>query len=160
MKRSRDKMLSDIELFNAAKNDAVCFAAKEMALFMCIISFIFPMSPWLQWTCIIFGALLAIFAIIWDALISYRKVKAVKVKFLWWILSIQGIGITLLLLMKTSIASIVLLLLAIQIISLVATLIIGRKTDYDISFYGIVIIQISSFPLTPQKTCSGSSSRS
>ena len=125
-------MLSDIELFNAAKNDAVCFAAKEMALFMCImciISFIFPMSPWLQWTCIIFGALLAIFAIIWDALISYRKVKAIKVKFLWWILSIQGIGITLLLLMKTSIASIVLLLLAIQIISLVATLIIGRKTD-------------------------------
>lgn len=122
-------MLSDIELFNAAKNDAVCFAAKEMALFMCIISFIFPMSPWLQWTCIIFGALLAIFAIIWDALISYRKVKAVKVKFLWWILSIQGTGITLLLLMKTSIASIVLLLLAIQIISLVATLIIGRKTD-------------------------------
>ena len=122
-------MLSDIELFNAAKNDAVCFAAKEMALFMCIISFIFPMSPWLQWTCIIFGALLAIFAIIWDALISYRKVKAIKVKFLWWILSSQGIGITLLLLMKTSIASIVLLLLAIQIISLVATLIIGRKTD-------------------------------
>lgn len=122
-------MLSDIELFNAAKNDAVCFAAKEMALFMCIISFIFPMSPWLQWTCIIFGALLAIFAIIWDALISYRKVKAVKVKFLWWILSIQGTGITLLLLMKTSIASIVLLLLAIQIISLVATLIIGRKTN-------------------------------
>lgn len=129
MKRSRDKMLSDIELFNAAKNDAVCFAAKEMALFMCIISFIFPMSPWLQWTCIIFGALLAIFAIIWDALISYRKVKAIKVKFLWWILSSQGIGITLLLLVKTSTASIVLLLLAIQIISLVATLIIGRKTD-------------------------------
>lgn len=129
MKRSRDKMLSDIELFNAAKNDAVCFAAKEMALFMCIISFIFPMSPWLQWTCIILGALLAIFAIIWDALISYRKVKAVKVKFLWWILSIQGIGITLLLLVNTSTASIVLLLLAIQIISLVATLIIGRKTD-------------------------------
>ena len=122
-------MLSDIELFNAAKNDAVCFAAKEMALFMCIISFIFPMSPWLQWTCIIFGALLAIFAIIWDALISYRKVKAIKVKFLWWILSIQGIGITLLLLVNTSTASIVLLLLAIQIISLVATLIIGRKTD-------------------------------
>lgn len=122
-------MLSDIELFNAAKNDAVCFAAKEMALFMCIISFIFPMSPWLQWTCIILGALLAIFAIIWDALISYRKVKAVKVKFLWWILSIQGIGITLLLLVNTSTASIVLLLLAIQIISLVATLIIGRKTD-------------------------------
>lgn len=129
MKRSRDKMLSDIELFNAAKNDAVCFAAKEMALFMCIISFIFPMSPWLQWTCIIFGALLAIFAIIWDALISYRKVKAIKVKFLWWILSIQGIGITLLLLVNTSTASIVLLLLAIQIISLVATIIIGRKTD-------------------------------
>lgn len=122
-------MLSDIELFNAAKNDAVCFAAKEMALFMCIISFIFPMSPWLQWTCIIFGALLAIFAIIWDALISYRKVKAIKVKFLWWILSIQGIGITLLLLVNTSTASIVLLLLAIQIISLVATIIIGRKTD-------------------------------
>lgn len=122
-------MLSDIELFNAAKNDAVCFAAKEMALFMCIISFIFPMSPWLQWTCIIFGALLAIFAIIWDALISYRKIKAIKVKFLWWILSSQGIGITLLLLVKTSTASIVLLLLAIQIISLVATLIIGRKTD-------------------------------
>lgn len=122
-------MLSDIELFNTAKNDAVCFAAKEMALFMCIISFIFPMSPWLQWTCIIFGALLAIFAIIWDALISYRKVKAIKVKFLWWILSSQGIGITLLLLVKTSTASIVLLLLAIQIISLVATLIIGRKTD-------------------------------
>lgn len=122
-------MLSDIELFNAAKNDAVCFAAKEMALFMCIISFIFPMSPWLQWTCIILGALLAIFAIIWDALISYRKVKAVKVKFLWWILAIQGIGITLLLLVNTSTASIVLLLLAIQIISLVATLIIGRKTD-------------------------------
>ncbi len=122
-------MLSDIELFNAAKNDAVCFAAKEMALFMCIISFMFPMSPWLQWTCIILGALLAIFAIIWDALISYRKVKAVKVKFLWWILSIQGIGITLLLLVNTSTASIVLLLLAIQIISLVATLIIGRKTD-------------------------------
>lgn len=121
-------MLSDIELFNAAKNDAVCFAAKEMALFMCIISFIFPMSPWLQWTCIILGALLAIFAIIWDALISYRKVKAVKVKFLWWILAIQGIGITLLLLVNTSTASIVLLLLAIQIISLVATLIIGRKT--------------------------------
>ena len=122
-------MLSDIELFNAAKNDAVCFAAKEMALFMCIISFIFPMSPWLQWTCIIFGALLAVFAIIWDALISYRKVKAIKVKFLWGILSIQGIGITLLLLVNTSTASIVLLLLAIQIISLVATLIIGRKTD-------------------------------
>lgn len=122
-------MLSDIELFNAAKNDAVCFAAKEMALFMCIISFIFPMSPWLQWTCIIFGALLAIFAIIWDALISYRKIKAIKVKFLWWILSSQGIGITLLLLVKTSTTSIVLLLLAIQIISLVATLIIGRKTD-------------------------------
>ena len=122
-------MLSDIELFNAAKNDAVCFAAKEMALFMCVISFIFPMSPWLQWTCIILGALLAIFAIIWDALISYRKLKAVKVKFLWWSLSIQGIGITLLLLVKTSTASIVLLLLAIQIISLVATLIIGRKTD-------------------------------
>lgn len=160
MKRSRDKMLSDIELFNAAKNDAVCFAAKEMALFMCIISFIFPMSPWLQWTCIIFGALLAVFAIIWDALISYRKVKAIKVKFLWGILSIQGIGITLLLLVKTSTTSIVLLLLAIQIISLVATLIIGRKTDKDISFYGIVIIQIASFPLTPQKTCSGSSSRS
>ena len=129
MKRSRDKMLSDIELFNAAKNDAVCFAAKEMALFMCIISFIFPMSPWLQWTCIIFGALLAVFAIIWDALISYRKVKAIKVKFLWWILSSQGIGITLLLLVRTSTASIVLLLLAIQIISMVATLIIGRKTD-------------------------------
>ena len=129
MKRSRDKMLSDIELFNAAKNDAVCFAAKEMALFMCIISFIFPMSPWLQWTCIIFGALLAVFAIIWDALISYRKVKAIKVKFLWGILSIQGIGITLLLLVNTSTASIVLLLLAIQIISLVATLIIGCKTD-------------------------------
>ena len=122
-------MLSDIELFNAAKNDAVCFAAKEMALFMCIITFILPMSPWLQWTCIIFGALLAVSAIIWDALISYRKVKAVKVKFLWWILSIQGTGITLLLLVKTSTASIVLLLLAIQIISLVATLIIGRKTD-------------------------------
>ena len=122
-------MLSDIELFNVAKNDAVCFAAKEMALFMCIISFIFPMLPWLQWTCIIFGALLAVFAIIWDALISYRKVKAIKVKFLWGILSIQGIGITLLLIMKTSTASIVLLLLAIQIISLVATLIIGRKTD-------------------------------
>lgn len=122
-------MLSDIELFNAAKNDAVCFAAKEMALFMCIISFIFPMSPWLQWACIIFGALLAVFAIIWDALISYRKVKAIKVKFLWGILSIQGIGITLLLLVKTSTTSIVLLLLAIQIISLVATLIIGRKTD-------------------------------
>lgn len=128
-------MLSDIELFNAAKNDAVCFAAKEMALFMCIISFIFPMSPWLQWTCIIFGALLAVFAIIWDALISYRKVKAIKVKSLWGILSIQGIGITLLLLVKTSTTSttsttsIVLLLLAIQIISLVATLIIGRKTD-------------------------------
>lgn len=122
-------MLSDIELFNAAKNDAVCFAAKEMALFMCIISFIFPMSPWLQWTCIFFGALLAVFAIIWDALISYRKVKAIKVKFLWGILSIQGIGITLLLLVKTSTTSIVLLLLAIQIISLVATLIIGRKTD-------------------------------
>lgn len=132
MKRSRDKMLSDIELFNAAKNDAVCFAAKEMALFMCIISFIFPMSPWLQWTCIIFGALLAIFAIIRDALISYRKVKAIKVKSLWGILSIQGIGITLLLLVKTSTTSttsIVLLLLAIQIISLVATLIIVRKTD-------------------------------
>lgn len=129
MKRSRDKMLSDIELFNAAKNDAVCFAAKEMALFMCIISFIFPMSPWLQWACIIFGTLLAVFAIIWDALISYRKVKAIKVKFLWGILSIQGIGITLLLLVETSRASIVLLLLAIQIISLVATLIIGRKTD-------------------------------
>lgn len=129
MKRSRDKMLSDIELFNAANNDAVCFAAKEMALFMCIISFIFPMSPWLQWTCIIFGALLAVFAIIWDALISYRKVKAIKVKFLWGILSIQGIGITLLLLVKTSTTSIVLLLLAIQIISLVATLIIGHKTD-------------------------------
>lgn len=129
MKRSRDKMLSDIELFNVAKNDAVCFAAKEMALFMCIISFIFPMLPWLQWTCIIFGALLAVFAIIWDALISYRKVKAIKVKFLWGILSIQGIGITLLLLVKTSTTSIVLLLLAIQIISLVATLIIGRKTD-------------------------------
>lgn len=129
MKRSRDKMLSDIELFNAAKNDAVCFAAKEMALFMCIISFIFPMSPWLQWTCIIFGALLAVFAIIWDALISYRKVKAIKVKFLWGILSIQGIGITLLLLVNTSTASIVLLLLAIQIISLVTTLIIGCKTD-------------------------------
>lgn len=122
-------MLYDIELFNVAKNDAVCFAAKEMALFMCIISFIFPMSPWLQWTCIIFGALLAVFAIIWDALISYRKVKAIKVKFLWWILSIQGSGITLLLIMKTSTASIVLLLLAIQIISLVTTLIIGRKTD-------------------------------
>lgn len=122
-------MLSDIELFNAAKNDAVCFAAKEMALFMCIISFIFPMLPWLQWTCIIFGALLAVFAIIWDALISYRKVKAIKVKFLWVILSIQGIGITLLLLVKTSTTSIVLLLLAIQIISLVTTLIIGRKTD-------------------------------
>ena len=122
-------MLSDIELFNAAKNDAVCFAAKEMALFMCVISFIFPMSPWLQWTCIILGALLAIFAIIWDALISYRKVKAIKVKFLWGILSIQGIGITLLLLVKTSTTSIVLLLLATQIISLVATLIIGRKTD-------------------------------
>lgn len=122
-------MLSDIELFNAAKNDAVCFAAKEMALFMCIISFIFPMSPWLQWTCIIFGALLAVFAIIWDALISYRKVKAIRVKFLWGILSIQGIGITLLLLVNTSTASIVLLLLAIQIISLVATLIIGRKAD-------------------------------
>ena len=122
-------MLSDIELFNAAKNDAVCFAAKEMALFMCIISFIFPMLPWLQWTFIIFGALLAVFAIIWDALISYRKVKAIKVKFLWGILSIQGIGITLLLLVKTSTTSIVLLLLAIQIISLVATLIIGRKTD-------------------------------
>ena len=122
-------MLSDIELFNVAKNDAVCFAAKEMALFMCIISFIFPMLPWLQWTCIIFGALLAVFAIIWDALISYRKVKAIKVKFLWGILSIQGIGITLLLLVKTSTTSIVLLLLAIQIISLVATLIIGRKTD-------------------------------
>lgn len=76
-----------------------------------------------------FGALLAIFAIIWDALISYRKVKAIKVKFLWWILSIQGIGITLLLLVKTSTTSIVLLLLAIQIISLVTTLIIGRKTD-------------------------------
>lgn len=76
-----------------------------------------------------FGALLAVFAIIWDALISYRKVKAIKVKFLWGILSIQGIGITLLLIMKTSTASIVLLLLAIQIISLVATLIIGRKTD-------------------------------
>ena len=87
------------------------------------------MSPWLQWTCIIFGALLAVFAIIWDALISYRKVKVVKVKFLWCILSIQGTGITLLLLVKTSTASIVLLLLAIQIISLVATLIIGRKTD-------------------------------
>lgn len=129
MKRSRDKMLSDIELFNAAKNDAVCFAAKEMALFMCIISFIFPMSPWLQWTCIVFGALLAVFAIIWDALISYRKVKAIKVKFLWGILSIQGIGITLLLLVKTSTTSIVFLLLAIQIISLIATLIIGRKTD-------------------------------
>lgn len=129
MKRSRDKMLSDIELFNAAKNDAVCLAAKEMALFMCIISFIFPMSPWLQWTCIIFGALLAVFAIIWDALISYRKVKAIKVKFLWGILSIQGIGITLLLLVNTSTASIVLLLLAIQIISLVTTLIIGCKTD-------------------------------
>lgn len=129
MKRSRDKMLSDIELFNAAKNDAVCFAAKEMALFMCIISFIFPMSPWLQWTCIIFCAFLAVFAIIWDALISYRKVKAIRVKFLWGILSIQGIGITLLLLVKTSTTSIVLLLLAIQIISLVATLIIGRKTD-------------------------------
>lgn len=122
-------MLSDIELFNAAKNDAVCFAAKEMALFMCIISFIFPMSPWLQWACIIFGALLAVFAIIWDALISYRKVKAIKVKFLWGILSIQGIGITLLLLVKNSTTSIVLLLLAIQIISLVATLIIGRKAD-------------------------------
>lgn len=133
MKRSRDKMLSDIELFNAAKNDAVCFAAKEMALFMCIISFIFPMLPWLQWTCIIFGALLAVFAIIWDALISYRKVKAIKVKFLWGILSIQGIGITLLLLVKTSTASIVLLLLAIQIISLVATLII-RLTRTDSNF--------------------------
>ena len=82
-----------------------------------------------QWTCIIFGALLAVFAIIWDALISYRKVKAIKVKFLWGILSIQGIGITLLLLVKISTTSIVLLLLAIQIISLVATLIIGRKTD-------------------------------
>ena len=127
MKRLNDVSQSDIELYNRSKNDVICFASKEIAVFLCGISLIFPIPTVLQWICIGLGALLATFSILWDSLLTLGKVKIVRGKFLWMLFAIQGIAVTLLLLVKSNASLILIAVLIGQVTVLGLALIIGQK---------------------------------
>jgi uncharacterized membrane protein HdeD (DUF308 family) len=73
------------------------------------------------------GALLAVFSIVWDILLTLKKVKPIQGKFLWMIFSIQGIAVTLLLLAKSMTSLILIAALIGQITSLILALIINLQ---------------------------------
>ena len=102
MKHFKNISQSDIELYNRSKNDIICFASREIAIFLCSIPIIFHIQTILLWVSIAIGGLLALFSIIWDVLITLGKVKSVRGKFLWIIIAIQGISITLFLFLKSN----------------------------------------------------------
>ena len=118
---------SDIELYNRSKNDIICFASREIAIFLCSIPIIFHIQTILLWVSIAIGGLLALFSIIWDVLITLGKVKSVRGKFLWIIIAIQGISITLFLFLKSNASLIMAIVLIFQVVVLGAALIIGQR---------------------------------
>ena len=127
MKRSRTPSQSDIELHNRSRNDIICFASREIAVFLCCVAAICQIPAAVQWTCIGTGALLAVFSIVWDILLTLKKVKPIQGKFLWMIFSIQGIAVTLLLLAKSMTSLILIAALIGQITSLILALIINLQ---------------------------------
>lgn len=127
MNRLKKPSQADIELFNRSKRDVICFAAKEIGLFLCCVALFPGITPWLRWTCVGFGAASAIFYVVWDALITLGKVKPTQARFLWLIFSLQGLSITVLFLVRTRNAFLVLSILAIQVASLVISIITSRK---------------------------------
>ena len=118
---------SDIELYNRSINDIICFASREMSVFLCCIAIICQIPATIQWTCIGTGATLVIFSIIWDILLTLKKVKPIQGKFLWIIFSIQGIAITLLLFAKSMTSLILIAALIGQVTTLVITIIVRLK---------------------------------
>lgn len=122
MKHLKDISQSDIELYNRMKNDVICSLSKEIALFICIISFMCPI-PVLQWICIGIGALFAVFSITRDILLTLGKVKAVRGKFPWIIFPIQGIAVSLLFLAKSKAYLIIILVLVVHVLALILELI-------------------------------------
>ena len=63
MKIPKDLSQSDVELYNRSRNDVICLASREIAVFFII------------------GALFAIFSMIWDSLLTLGKVKKVQGNF-------------------------------------------------------------------------------
>lgn len=127
MKHFKNISQSDIELYNRSKNDIICFASREIAIFLCSIPIIFHIPTILLWVSIAIGGLLALFSIIWDVLITLGKVKSVRGKFLWIIIAIQGISITLFLFLKSNASLIMAIVLIFQVVVLGAALIIGQR---------------------------------
>jgi uncharacterized membrane protein HdeD (DUF308 family) len=127
MKRSRTPSQSDIELHNRSRNDIICFASREIAVFLCCVAAICQIPAAVQWTCIGMGALLAVFSIVWDILLTLKKVKPIQGKFLWIIFSIQGVAITLLLFAKSMTSLILIAALIGQVTTLVITIIVRLK---------------------------------
>ncbi len=129
MKHLRDISPADIELYNRSRNDVICFASREVAIFILFVSLICSIPDVLQWVCISVGVLLAIFSMVWDSLITLGKVKAVQGKFLWLFFSIQGIAVTLLLLMKSKASLIIVTVLVFQVAALLLASIMGQRHD-------------------------------
>lgn len=128
MKLSRTPSQSDIELHNRSRNDIICFASREIAVFLCCVAVICQIPATVQWTCIGTGAILAMFSIIWDILLTLKKVKPIHGKFLWMIFSIQGIAVTLFLLAKSMTSLILIAALIGQITALIIAIIVNLNS--------------------------------
>lgn len=133
MKRFKDITPEDVELYNRSRNDIICFAAKEIAIFLCAVACIcilceLQVPAVLPWICIGLAVALVIFAIVWDGLITAGKVKSRRGKFLWLILAIQGIAITLLFLLKSNASVIIISVLVLQLLSLALAMMVRPKS--------------------------------
>lgn len=128
MRHPRKMSSSDFELYNRSKNDVICSVSKEVALFLCCISFICQIQV-LQWICISIAILFAVFSIARDILLTFGKVKTVRGKFPWILFPIQGIVISLLFLAKTKAYLIIILVLIIHVVALILALIMEHKCN-------------------------------
>ena len=127
MKNPKDLSQSDVELYNRSRNDVICLASREIAVFLCAISIIFQIPIVLQWICIIIGALFAIFSMIWDSLLTLGKVKKVQGKYLWILFALQGIAVTLFLSVKSKVSLIMVIVLIVHVASFGIAMIMGSK---------------------------------
>jgi len=127
MKNPKDLSQSDVELYNRSRNDVICFASREIAVFLCAISIIFQIPVVLQWICIIIGALFAIFSMIWDSLLTLGKVKKVQGEYLWILFALQGIAVTLFMSVKSKVSLIMVIVLIVHVASFGIAMIMGTK---------------------------------
>lgn len=127
MKKPGDLSQSDVKLYNRSRNDVICLASREIAVFLCAISIIFQIPIVLQWICIIIGALFAIFSMIWDSLLTLGKVKKVQGKYLWILFALQGIAVTLFLSVKSKVSLIMVIVLIVHVASFGIAMIMGSK---------------------------------